>query len=130
MPSKRLALHWQILIALLLGAVGIHGVLSYDVARRRREIGIRMALGAQPTGILRLVVGQSAILAGVGLVVGAAGAFALTRFLNTMLFGVSAHDPATLVAVAALMAAVALAATAIPAWSAARTDPASALRAE
>jgi putative ABC transport system permease protein len=116
--------------ALLLGAVGIHGVLSYDVARRRREIGIRMALGAQPTGILRLVVGQSAILTVVALAVGAAGAFALTRFLSALLFGVSAHDPATLVAVAALMAAVALAATAIPAWRAARTDPASALRAE
>jgi ABC-type antimicrobial peptide transport system permease subunit len=116
--------------ALLLGAVGIHGVLSYDVARRRREIGIRMALGAQPTGILRLVVGQSAILTVVALAVGAAGAFALTRFLSALLFGVSAHDPATLVAVAALMAAVALAATAIPAWRAARTDPATALRAE
>jgi putative ABC transport system permease protein len=116
--------------ALLLGAVGIHGVLSYDVARRRREIGIRMALGAQPTGILRLVVGQSAILTVVALAVGAAGAFALTRFLSALLFGVSAQDPATLVAVAALMAAVALAATAMPAWRAARTDPASALRAD
>ena len=116
--------------ALLLGAVGIHGVLSYDVARRRREIGIRMALGAQPNGILRLVVGQSAILTIIALAVGAGGAFALTRFLSTLLFGVSAHDPATLVAVAALMTAVALAATAIPAWRAARTDPASALRAE
>jgi putative ABC transport system permease protein len=116
--------------ALLLGAVGIHGVLSYDVARRRREIGIRLALGAQPNGILRLVVSQSVVLTVIALAVGAAGSFVLTRFLSTLLFGVGAYDPATLGTVAALMAAVALAATAIPAWRAARTDPASALRAE
>jgi ABC-type antimicrobial peptide transport system permease subunit len=116
--------------ALLLGAVGIHGVLSYEVARRRREIGIRLALGAQPTGILRLVVGQSAVLTAIALLVGAAGAFALTRFLRTLVFGVSAYDPATLAAVAALMSAVAILATLMPAWRAARTDPALALRSE
>jgi ABC-type antimicrobial peptide transport system permease subunit len=115
--------------ALLLGAVGIYGVLSYEVARRRREIGIRMALGAQPTGILRLVVGESAMLTAAALGLGAAGAIALTRFLGSLLFGVSPLDPATLVAVGALMTGVALAATAIPAWRAARVDPASALRA-
>ena len=116
--------------SLLLGAVGIHGVLSYDVARRRREIGIRMALGAQRTGILRLIVGQSAVLTAIALLVGAGGAFALTRFLSALLFGVGPNDPVTLAAVAALMAVVSLAATTLPAWRAARTDPAAALRAE
>jgi len=132
--SQRRFAMWLLVVfagtALLLGAVGIHGVLSYDVARRRREIGIRMALGAQPSGILRIIIGQSALLTVVALVIGAAGAFALTRFLSTLLFGVSGHDPATFVGVAALMAAVAFCATTIPAWRAARTDPALALRAE
>jgi len=107
-------------------------------ALRYREFLVILALDLgeylrrlpDPPAILRLVVGQSAILTVIALAVGAAGAFALTRFLNTLLFGVTAHDPATLVAVAALMAAVALAATAIPAWRAARTDPALALRSE
>jgi ABC-type antimicrobial peptide transport system permease subunit len=116
--------------ALVLGAVGIHGVLSYDVARRRREIGIRMALGAEPSGILRLIVGHTALLTLVALAVGVAGALALTRFMSALLFGVSAYDPATLTTVAALMTGVALAAATIPAWRAARTDPATALRSE
>ena len=102
-------------------------MLSYDVASRRREFGIRMALGAQPAGILRLVVGQSAVLTILALALGAAGALALTRFLRALLFGVSPFDPATLAAVAALMGSVAAAATLLPAWQAARTDPASAL---
>ena len=114
--------------ALLLGAVGIHGVLSYEVATRRREIGIRMALGARPAGILGLVVGEGAALTAIALVIGGAGALALTRFLETLLFGVSASDPLTLAIVAALMTIVALAATTIPAWRAARVDPAAALR--
>jgi putative ABC transport system permease protein len=114
--------------ALILGAVGIHGVLSYDIAQRQREIGIRMALGADRTEIVRQVVRQSALLTAVGLVLGAAGAFTLSRFLSTMLFGVTARDPVTLAAVAVVMAGVAFAATTIPAWRAARTDPAVALR--
>jgi putative ABC transport system permease protein len=114
--------------ALLLGAVGIHGVLSYEVATRRREIGIRMALGARPAGILGLVVGEGAALTAIALVIGGAGALALTRFLETLLFGVSASDPLTLAIVGALMTIVALAATTIPAWRAARMDPAAALR--
>ncbi|OFW26736.1 MAG: hypothetical protein A3H97_00615 [Acidobacteria bacterium RIFCSPLOWO2_02_FULL_65_29] len=117
-------------MAVALGAVGIHGMLSYEVACRRREIGIRMALGARPDGILRLVVGQSALLTLVSLAIGAAGALALTRFLGTLLFGVGATDPATLATVGVLMAAVALAAAAVPAWRAARVDPAAALRAD
>jgi putative ABC transport system permease protein len=117
-------------MALTLGAIGVHGVLSYEVARRRREIGIRMALGARPDAILKLVVGRSTILAAVAIVLGAAGAFALTRFLRAMLFGVGVWDPATLGAVILLMVVVALSASAVPAWKAARTDPALALRGE
>ena len=118
------------LMALALGAIGVHGVLSYEVARRRREIGIRMALGARPDGILKLVVGRSAVLTLVAIVLGGAGAFALTRFLRALLFGVGAWDPATFAAVVVVMGVVALAATAVPAWRAARTDPALALRGE
>jgi ABC-type antimicrobial peptide transport system permease subunit len=116
--------------ALLLGAVGIHGVLSYDVARRRREIAIRMALGAPAGGVIRLVVGQSVVLTAIGLALGVAGAFVLSRFLSTLLFGVTAQDPITMATVVGVMAAVAFAATTIPAWRAAHTDPAAALRAE
>ena len=117
-------------MALALGAVGIHGVLSYEVLSRRREIGIRMALGARPDGILGVFVRQSAASTALALVIGAAGAFALTRFLATLLYGVGATDSATLATVALLMTGVALAATAAPAWRAARTDPAAALRGE
>ena len=117
-------------MALTLGAIGVHGVLSYEVARRRREIGIRMALGARPDGILRLVVGRSVALTIVAILIGGAGAFALSRFLQALLFGVGAWDPATLTAVVIVMAVVALAATAVPAWRASRTDPALALRGE
>jgi putative ABC transport system permease protein len=117
-------------MALALGAIGVHGVLSYEVARRRREIGIRMALGARPDGILKLVVGRSAMLTALAIVLGSVGAFALTRFLRAMLFGVGVWDPATLAAVVVVMVIVALTATAMPAWKAARTDPAMALRGE
>jgi putative ABC transport system permease protein len=116
--------------AVLLGAVGIHGVLSYDVARRRREIGIRMALGAPAGGILRLIVGQGVVLTALALAIGAAGSFALTRFLGALLFGVEPFDPLTLIAVAAVMGLVGVAATTIPAWRATHTDPATALRSE
>jgi putative ABC transport system permease protein len=118
------------LMALTLGAIGVHGVLSYEVASRRREIGIRMALGARPDGILKLIVGRSALLTLLAIILGGAGAFALTRFLQALLFGVGVWDPATLVAVVFVMVVVALAATAVPAWRAARTDPAVALRGE
>jgi predicted permease len=117
-------------MALVLGAIGVHGVLSYEVARRRREIGIRMALGARPDGILKLVVGRSATLTVLAVVLGAAGAFVLTRFLRSLLFGVGVWDPATLGVVVLVMAAVGLASSAVPAWRAARTDPAVALRGE
>ncbi len=115
-------------LALLLAAIGVHGVLSYDVAERRREIGIRLALGAQPGSILRLVVGQGLALAGVALLAGLAGAFALTRFLSTLLFGVGPRDPVTLTVAAGVLTLVALAATAWPAWRAVRVDPVGALK--
>ena len=117
-------------VALLLAAVGIHGVLSYGVSQRRREIGIRMALGARGSDMIGLVVGEGLRLAAVGLALGLAGAFVLTRFLTTQLFGVTPTDPATFAGVAALLTLVAVAATAIPARRAASVDPLVTLRSE
>ena len=115
-------------LALALGAIGVHGVLSYDVARRMREIGIRMALGAERASVLRLIVGQALVLVAIGVLAGGAGAFVLTRTLSTLLFGVTPHDPATFAAAAGVLTIVALAAAAVPAWRATRVDPATALR--
>jgi ABC-type antimicrobial peptide transport system permease subunit len=114
--------------ALLLAAIGTYGVLSYVVTQRRREIGIRMALGAERTIVLREVMGQGLQLTCVGLVAGLAGALALTRLMETLLFGVSSSDPATLAGVAMLILAVATAASLIPAVRATRVDPMVALR--
>ncbi len=117
-------------VALLLAAIGIHGVLSYAVEQRRREIGIRMALGAQPGRVLRLIVGQGVGLAAAGAVLGLGGAWLLTRAMNSLLFDVTPTDPLTFVAVPAVIATVALIASYIPARRAMRLDPVSALRAE
>jgi putative ABC transport system permease protein len=117
-------------VALLLAAVGIHGVLSYGISQRRREIGIRMALGARTADLIGLIVREGLGLAGLGLVLGLAGAFALTRFLASQLFGVTPTDPATFAAVAALLAIVAVAATIAPARRAALVDPVVTLRSE
>jgi predicted permease len=117
-------------VALLLGAVGIHGVLSCGVSQRSREIGIRMALGARATDLVTSIVREGLGLAAIGLALGLAGAFALTRFLSTQLFGVAPTDPATFAAVAALLAVVAVAATLAPARRATLVDPVVALRAE
>jgi predicted permease len=117
-------------LALLLACIGLYGMLSYEVARRTREIGIRMALGAQVGDILRLVVKQGAGLALAGALVGLGVALGVTRYLTSMLYDVRANDPLTLVAVGVLLGAVVLAACYIPARRAALVDPVIALRHE
>ena len=110
-------------LALLLAAIGTYGVLSYMVTQRRREIGIRIALGAERAIVLRTVMGHGLKLTCVGLVAGLAAALVLTRFLETLLFEVRPNDPATLAGVAALIIAVAAAASLVPAFRATRVDP-------
>lgn len=117
-------------VALLLAAIGVHGVLSYTVAQRTREIGIRVALGAAPGAVRALVMSQGAVLTGAGLLLGIAGSLALSRVLSALLYGVGAQDPLTLVLVSLLLAAVALLACYLPARRAARVDPMVALRAD
>ena len=117
-------------VALLLAAVGVHGVLSYAVSERRREIGIRMALGARAVDLVALIVRQGITLAVVGLAAGLVAAFALTRFLSTQLFGITPTDPVTFASVALVLLAVALAATASPAHRAAKVDPVVSLRSQ
>ena len=117
-------------LALVLGAVGIYGVISYVVSLRTREIAIRMALGARPQDVWRMVSRQAASVAAVGIVVGLVGALALMRLLRALLFGVSPTDPVALAGAAVLLIAVSAAASWIPARRAASLDPAQALRAE
>jgi putative ABC transport system permease protein len=116
--------------ALLLACIGIYGVLSWSVSRRRNEIGIRMALGAHASDVHRLVMAQALRPVLFGLVAGVAAALALGRVLSSVLFGVSAHDPLTIAAVVAVLGAVAALACYIPARRAARIDPLEALRYE
>ncbi len=117
-------------VALVLAAVGIYGIMSYGVRLRTREIGIRMALGAQSRDVLALFVGQGMRLAAMGLAAGVLAAFALARLMTRLLFGVAPSDPVTYVSIVLLLAAVALLATWIPARRAVRVDPMRALRAE
>jgi putative ABC transport system permease protein len=115
-------------VAMLLSAIGIYGVISYSVAQRTQEIGIRIALGAQVRDVLQLVIGQGMKLALIGISVGIAGALALTRVLSDLLFNVSVTDPLTFAGVSALLALVALLACYIPARRAVNVDPMIALR--
>jgi putative ABC transport system permease protein len=116
--------------ALLLSAVGIYGVIAYGVTQRTQEIGIRLALGAQRSDVLRMIVGQAAWLSLAGIAIGAAGAFALTRLMADLLFHVKPFDPVTFAAVAAILGLVALLAGYVPGRRATRVDPVVALRAE
>jgi len=115
-------------VALVLACVGVYGVISYSVSRRTHEIGVRVALGAQQTDVLKMVLRQGLVFAFVGVALGLAGASALTKLISTLLFRVSANDPVTFVSVAAVIVAVAFIACYIPARRATKVDPLVALR--
>jgi ABC-type antimicrobial peptide transport system permease subunit len=117
-------------LALLLAALGTYGILAGMVAERRREIGIRMALGATWSRVVRDVMTHGLLLTGVGLIAGLAGAFALTRLMTSLLFGVRPTDPLTMATVVTTIAIVAVAACGLPAWRASRVDPIVVLRDE
>jgi len=118
------------MLATGLAGIGLYGLLAYGVAQRRREIGIRLALGARPSDVRSLVVSQAIGLGGIGLAVGTAAAFAVTRTLASLLFGVAASDPLTFTASCALLLAVVATAAYLPARRATRVDPLVALRAD
>jgi ABC-type antimicrobial peptide transport system permease subunit len=117
-------------IALLLAAIGLHAVIAFSVGQRTREIGMRVALGAAQSDVVRLVMRQGLTLALWGVAIGVAGALASARALSSFLYGVEPRDPLTVAAVGALLAVVAVVASLPPAWRAARIDPIEALRAD
>jgi putative ABC transport system permease protein len=131
MSQPRLA-QWVLVLfgglALLLAAIGLYGVLSYVVSERQHEIGIRMAIGAEPGGVRAMVIRQGLTLSLGGVAIGAIASFALARFIEALLHGIPAHDPVTFLAVPCVLLAVALLASFVPAWRATRVDPLAALR--
>jgi ABC-type antimicrobial peptide transport system permease subunit len=118
------------MVALLLAAIGIYGVVAYQVGQRTREFGIRMSLGAQPGAVLRLVIRRGMAITAIGIVLGLAGAYGLTRVMENLLYGVRATDPATFIGVTIILGAVTLIAGYLPARRATRVDPVLALREE
>jgi len=115
-------------LALLLAGIGLYGVTAYAVARRRTEIGIRIALGAVPASVVRLVVARLAALVGAGVLVGAAASLSLSRLVATLLYGLEPREPSTLLWAIVVLAAVGMAAASLPAKRAATIDPAAVLR--
>jgi putative ABC transport system permease protein len=118
------------IVAGILAATGIYGVMAYSVAERTREIGIRMALGARSADVLKMIISQAGRVIGVGVALGLAGAVALTGLMKSALYGITATDPATYAGVSLLLVLIALIACAIPTWRAVRVDPTIALRYE
>ena len=117
-------------IAMLIAAIGIYGVLAYSVNQRTREIGLRMALGATKTSVVRLIVGEGLLVVAAGIAAGVVGGLALGRAISSLVFGVTAHDPLTFAGVTLVLGLVALAACLLPARRAAGVDPMVALRHE
>ena len=117
-------------VALLLAAIGIYGLMAYSVQQRTQEIGIRMALGASAQDVRKMVMKQGIVLALAGVFIGVAVALALTRLMTSLLYGVTPRDPVTMVSVAFILIAVALAATYLPARRASQMDPVESLRYE